>query len=160
MRKRPLWDNLRSFNSSLEIPWLLLGDFNNVREVEEKSNGIPITPYEVRDFNQCCYDIGISDFWSTGAFLTWTNNSVWSKLDRAMINNKWAQEGWMVMANFGFPGKFSDHSPCAVSLFEDNDQGVRPFKFFNIVGWSCWFYGVGRQTLEYECRGHCYVQTM
>ena len=82
-------------------------------------------PY-IGDFNQCCYDIGILDSRSTGAFLNWT------KLDRAMISNKWAQEGWMVMANFGFPGKFSDHSPCVVSLFEDNDQRVRPFKFFNM----------------------------
>lgn len=45
--RRSLWDNLRRFNSSLEMPWVLLGDFNNVLNDEEKSNGLPVTQYEV-----------------------------------------------------------------------------------------------------------------
>ncbi|GFZ11161.1 hypothetical protein Acr_22g0005590 [Actinidia rufa] len=75
------------------MPWLLLGDFNNVLNDDEKSNGLPVTQYEVSDFMKCCYDIGISDLRSTGVFFTWSNNTVWSKLDRAMVNVKWGQEG-------------------------------------------------------------------
>ncbi|GFZ07066.1 hypothetical protein Acr_19g0000030 [Actinidia rufa] len=115
------------------MPWLLLGDFNNVLNDEEKSNGLPVTQYEVSDFMKCCcYDIGISDLRSTGVFFTWSNNTVWSKLDRAMVNVKWGQEGLLAQVNFGLPGKFSDHSPCVITLFGDNDQGPRPFKFFNM----------------------------
>ena len=53
-----------------------------------------------------------------------------------MVNSKWLQEGLSALANFGLPGKCSDHSPCAVSLFDNMEHGVRlrPFKFFNM--WS------------------------
>ncbi|GFY95614.1 hypothetical protein Acr_10g0009990 [Actinidia rufa] len=50
----------------------------------------------------------------------------------AMVNDKWVQEGMIAQANFGLPGKNSDHSPCVVSLFGENDRGASPFKFFNM----------------------------
>ncbi|GFS30621.1 hypothetical protein Acr_00g0012980 [Actinidia rufa] len=111
---------------------MLLGDFNNVLSSDEKANGLPVTMYEIRDFKNCCYDLGISDLRSTGLFLTWTNSSVWCKLDRAMVNIKWIQEGHIAQANYDPPGKLSDHSPCTVSMLGENDQGNCPFKFFNM----------------------------
>ncbi|GFY87986.1 hypothetical protein Acr_05g0016250 [Actinidia rufa] len=111
---------------------MLLGDFNNVLSNDEKANGLPVTSYETRDFRNCCYDTGISDMRSSEVFLTWSNNSVWSKLDRAMVNKKWVHEGFTAQASFDFPEKYSDHSPCTVTLFEVNERGVSPFKFFNM----------------------------
>ncbi|GFZ12259.1 hypothetical protein Acr_23g0006440 [Actinidia rufa] len=102
-------------------------------EMDEKCNGLPVTPYDIGDFQHCCNKLGIMDTYFSGAYLTWTNNSTWCKLDRAMINNKWVGEGLRVHAHFGFPGKLSDHSPCVVSLFGDNTQGAKPFKFFNML---------------------------
>ena len=43
--RRPLWDNLANFNSSLDCPWITLGDFNNVLNSEERINGTPVTNY-------------------------------------------------------------------------------------------------------------------
>ncbi|GFY92846.1 hypothetical protein Acr_08g0012420 [Actinidia rufa] len=128
--RRPLWDSLRRYNS--QTPWMLLGDFNNVLSPEERINGSPVSMHEIRDFKACCYDLGLSDLRSSGAFHTWTNNSVWCKLDRAMVNNAWFQKGLTAQAIFDFPGKFSDHSPCIVTLFGENDRGASPFKFFNM----------------------------
>ncbi|GFS28741.1 hypothetical protein Acr_00g0003640 [Actinidia rufa] len=130
--RRPLWDSLYNFNVSLELPWLLLGDFNNVLKGEERVNGRPVNSYETRDFRNCCYDLGISDLRSNGVFHTWTNNSIWCKLDRAMVNTKWIQDGLTAQANFGLAGKHSDHSPCTVSLFGEIDRGGSSFKFFNM----------------------------
>ena len=128
----PIWDNLRRFNASLALPWMLWGDFNNVLSCDEKANGLPITMYEIRDFKNCCYDIGISNLRSTGVYLTWSNSLVWCKLERAMVNTKWIHEGLLAQANFDLPGKLSDHSPWTVSLFGENDRGNCPFKFFNM----------------------------
>ncbi|PSS17592.1 Ribosome-binding protein like [Actinidia chinensis var. chinensis] len=130
--RRQLWDNLSKFNSTVDLPWLLMGDFNNVLNSEEKTNGLPVSPYEMRDFQRCCYELSISDLRHTGLHYTWTNNSVWSKLDRAMVNIRWVQEGLKAVANFGLPGKCSDHSPCVVTMFDIKDEGARPFKFFNM----------------------------
>ena len=49
-----------------------------------------------------------------------------------MVNDKWTQEGLIAQANFGLLRKYSDHSPCVVSLFGTNDQGANPFKLFNM----------------------------
>ncbi|GFY84194.1 hypothetical protein Acr_03g0009680 [Actinidia rufa] len=102
------------FNSSSGMPWMLLGDFNNVLSIEEKANGLPVTPYEMRDFKSCCYDTGMSDIRSSGVFFTWSNNAIWSKLDRVMVNRNWVHEGLQAHARFDLPGKFSDHSPCTL----------------------------------------------
>ena len=88
--------------------------------------------YEFREFKDCCYDLGLFDLRSTGALYTWTNNTVWCKLDRAMVNNEWTQRGIVAQAHFDPLGKLSDHSPCSVSLMGENDRGPSPFKFFNM----------------------------
>ena len=49
-----------------------------------------------------------------------------------MVNNEWTQKGITAQAHFDPPGKFSDHSPCLVSLLGANDRGATPFKFFNM----------------------------
>ncbi|XP_057485879.1 uncharacterized protein LOC130772160 [Actinidia eriantha] len=130
--RRPLWDNLRRFGSDCVVPWMILGDFNNVLSNDEKVNRLPVTSYATRDFRNCCYDTDISDLSSSGVFYTWSNNSIWCKLDRAMINRKWVLDGPIAQARYDFPGKLSDHSPCIVTLFDDNDRGATPFKFFNM----------------------------
>ena len=132
MGRRPLWDNICRFNSSSGMPWMLMGDFNNILSIEEKANGIPATSYEMRDFKNCCYEAGISDLRSSGVYFTWTNNSIWKKLDRVMVNKNWVHEGLQAQARFDFPGNLSDHSPCTVSLFDEEYQGATPFKFFNM----------------------------
>ncbi|GFS43643.1 hypothetical protein Acr_00g0086140 [Actinidia rufa] len=50
MGRRPLWANLDKFNETLRDLWLILGDFNNVLKMDEKSNDQLATPYEIRDF--------------------------------------------------------------------------------------------------------------
>ncbi|GFZ17714.1 hypothetical protein Acr_26g0009840 [Actinidia rufa] len=130
--RRSLWENLRGFNSIHHHPWILLGDFNNVLSNGERINGMSVTTYEIREFKECCYDLGLSDLRSTGAFFTWTNNSVWCKLDRVMVNNEWTQRGMLAQAQYDPPGKLSDHSPCSVSFMEEDNRGPIPFKFFNM----------------------------
>ena len=83
-------------------------------------------------FKNCCHDLEISDLRFSGAFYTWTNNSVWFKLDRAMVNNEWIQSSLIDEAHFDALGKVSDQSPCSVSIMGENDRGPTPFKFFNM----------------------------
>lgn len=130
--RRPLWENLWLYEHNLSQPWLLVGDFNNVRNCEEKFNGAEVTPYEIRDFDECCLSLGILDMPSVGCFFTWTNNTVWSKIDRVMINNEWLQAGQFCQANFLPPGCISDHSPCIITLIQQDRGMKRSFKFFNM----------------------------
>jgi hypothetical protein len=127
--RRSLWGELRRWNSN--SPWMVLGDFNSVLSSADKHNGAAVSLYETSDFRDCCFDLGLHDVNFTGCHFSWTNGSVWSKLDRVMINPSWSSLNQLTHVHFGPPGAFSDHSPAAVRLgpFE---QGRRCFNFFNM----------------------------
>nr|TKS07847.1 hypothetical protein D5086_0000108870 [Populus alba] len=130
--RRPLWEELRSWNSN--HPWLILGDFNSLLSPFDKHNGGAISSYEVSDFSGCCLDIGLRDVNYTGCHYTWSNDTVWKA--------------------------FSDHSPAVVRL-DPYVQGRRSFKFFNMwaahdqflgVVSSCWSSSIYGTPMYILCR--------
>lgn len=94
VNQKPLWNNIAKFGLNCSWSWLVLGDFNNVLKFDEICNGVDVTPYEVKDLENCCLSVGLVDMRSTGCFYTWTNNFVWRKLHRAMVNEAWMQGGF------------------------------------------------------------------
>ncbi|KAI5663501.1 hypothetical protein M9H77_22824 [Catharanthus roseus] len=132
--RRPLWQSLVQFGSTLKQPWLVLGDFNNILNGNERRGQSSVSSYEVRDFMKCCVDLGLVDINSRGFYFTWTNNNTWSKIDRAMCNQEWLAEGFNTVANFLPSVCFLDHSPCVVGLFETNRQTKQRFMLFKM--WS------------------------
>ena len=130
--RRQLWSNISSFAQQCVGPWTLLGDFNCVLNDSEKVNGRPVTDYEIKDFVDCCTLSGLSDLPSAGCFFTWTNNTISSKLDRVLVNNRWHCDGLIGQANFLPSGCLSDHSPCLVSLLQQAVAPKQSFKFFNM----------------------------
>ena len=127
--RRTLWDDLR--NWSPNSPWLILGDFNSLLSQSDKHRGELVSSYETSDFRQCCSDLGLSDLNYSGSHYTWSNGSVWSKLDRVLANPLWSSS---VQVHFDNPGAFSDHSPATISFQPHQPMGRKCFKFFNM--WS------------------------
>ena len=41
-RRKPFWDYLQNLAVNISLPWLLLGDFNDMISKEEKLGGLPI----------------------------------------------------------------------------------------------------------------------
>ncbi|XP_022891840.1 uncharacterized protein LOC111406687 [Olea europaea var. sylvestris] len=151
VNRRPLWNNIMEFNANVSSPWLILGDYNNVLKFDEKCNGADVTPYKIKDLINCCLHVGLMDVRSIGCYYTWTNGSVWSKIDRAMVNDIWVQNRAYVVANFLPSGCFSDHSPCIVSIHDGVGGEKKPFKFFNMwtkhvdfhdIIQACWNFNV------------------
>jgi len=151
--RRPLWLSLKEFGNQYNSPWLLLGDFNCVLKADEKCNGIPVSDYEIKDLEESCLELGLSDIQYSGCFYTWSNNSVLSKLDRVMANSLWFLEGFFGHAHFLPAGSISDHSPSIVSILNPTPCKSRSFKFFNMWAshplfsefveseWQCEFFG-------------------
>nr|TKS17481.1 hypothetical protein D5086_0000013050 [Populus alba] len=127
--RRLLWGELRQYSSI--SPWMVLGDFNSVLSSADKHNGEAVSLYEITDFRACCSDLGLHDVNFTGCHFSWTNGSVWSKLDRVMINPTWSSLHHSTHVHFSPPGAFTDHSPAAVRL-GPLEQGRRCFKFFDM----------------------------
>ncbi|KAL0287460.1 UNVERIFIED_CONTAM: Retrovirus-related Pol polyprotein from type-2 retrotransposable element R2DM [Sesamum angustifolium] len=131
-----MWEKLLELGQPLNMPWIILGDFNCVKSPVEKQLGVPPTWYELKDFADCCLALGLHDAQTTGCYYTWYSNSdsnpVWCKLDRVLLNNDWLEAGFHCTAHFNPPGCLSDHSPGIVSIFDNPAPKPKPFRFFNM----------------------------
>ncbi|KAK4389648.1 putative mitochondrial protein [Sesamum angolense] len=120
----------------MNMPWLILGDFNCVKSPTEKQLGTTLTWYELKDFADCCLSLGLNDAPTTGCYFTWYSNSesnpVWCKLDRVLYNNEWLEAGLLYNVHFSPPGCLSDHSPGIVSIIDPLASQPKPFRFFNM----------------------------
>ncbi|KAL9347296.1 hypothetical protein Peur_058662 [Populus x canadensis] len=128
--KRALWEDLRRWGT--DLPWIFLGDFNSILSQDDKHNSDPVSNNEISDFRECCADLGIADLNFTGCHFTWTSGTIWTKIDRVMVNTHWFTLQPMAHVHFGTLGAFSDHSPASVQLGLRELHCKQNFKFFNM----------------------------
>ncbi|XP_074298202.1 uncharacterized protein LOC141629027 [Silene latifolia] len=67
-----LWSHLRR-TSLHQKPLLTLGDFNVVRDINERIGPNPPDLEDIMAFNECIVDAGLEDINGTGCLYTWTN---------------------------------------------------------------------------------------
>ncbi|XP_074297251.1 uncharacterized protein LOC141627956 [Silene latifolia] len=125
----PLWNALKSL--SINEPWVVLGDFNNVKYSSE-SVGKPVKDAERIPFQEVLDECELHDMKTTGTFFTWTNKKpsetrVFSKIDRVVVNIAWLDVWPDYFAHFAPEGSF-DHCPCAISCEDDNIPRRKTFK--------------------------------
>ncbi|XP_071727327.1 uncharacterized protein [Rutidosis leptorrhynchoides] len=102
-------------------PWVLLGDFNTTRRVNEYSSGCSTTSEDMKEFNDCIFDVEIEDVGSTGFHFTWTNSLknpqcvILKKLDRIMSNEEFLANYPQAFGTF-LPYLVSDHSPTILTM--------------------------------------------
>lgn len=99
---------------------------------DEKCNQVDVTPYETGDFENCCFNVGLTDMKSTWYFYSWTNTTGSREIDRATSNDVWVQSRIYSITEFLLSGCLSDHFPCIVPLLQQDDNKVKPFRFLNI----------------------------
>lgn len=109
-----LWDRLCTLSRSVLGPWLVMGDFNNVLTVEERIGGLQPN-VELMPFKECLSECGLEDMHSSARVFTWNNGTIWSKIDRALINEAWIRDFSGVEAYFA-PENVSDHSPILINF--------------------------------------------
>ena len=54
---------------------MVLGDFNLVLSSADKLNGEAVSIYEISDFRDCCFDLGLHDVNFTGCHFSWTTQA-------------------------------------------------------------------------------------
>ncbi|KAL8463730.1 hypothetical protein ACS0TY_034404 [Phlomoides rotata] len=163
--RRGLWNDMADFANVRSSPWLICGDFNCIKSPEEKINGNPPTAYELRDFQEFCFSLGLEDVRSSGCFFTWSAFPKWSKLDRVMYNPLWALGNLFCQTEFLNSGAWSDHSPSITAVIQQALPKKRAFKFFNMWSehpdflslvegnWSTLFRGTKQFTLAKKLKG-------
>ena len=129
-----LWNELRQF-ATCSKPWVLLGDFNNIRSSGDKSGGSTLPYDDMDDFNSCLSTAGLDDIPYTGQHFTWCNQRldearIYCKLDRILANDAWFLGIRSFSAYFHSAG-ISDHSLGILFLGEKRANVKTPFRFFD-----------------------------
>ncbi|XP_074300254.1 uncharacterized protein LOC141631489 [Silene latifolia] len=131
--REDLWLALSSIKSTV-TDWIVLGDFNVVRDVSERVSPSPPDLNDILDFNAYLLNCHLEDVGGSGCEYTWSNKQDdstrgWSKLDKAPSNLSWFSHFPATYTAF-LPSGVSDHSPVLVNIFEDPSIKSR-FSFIN-----------------------------
>ncbi|XP_020253772.1 uncharacterized protein LOC109830821 [Asparagus officinalis] len=135
--RKILWtDLLQMHQKAGNTPWLLCGDFNTMINADEKIGGIALTDADTHDFNSFIDNSNFQHLNTLGCFFTWSNKQdqnsrIWCRLDRALVNESWIDKYNSSHVEYLLPTS-SDHSPALIKIYEEEKQGKKPFKFFNM----------------------------
>ena len=135
--RRILWENLKIIADHHNLPWVMLGDFNDILNTEEKWGGNSPSNSRMSEFRNCINACNMIDLGLSGPKFTWSNchdiNSlIMERLDRALANPNWrilfpeASVSHLTRTH-------SDHCPILLTLCPTIPHSLpRPFRFENI----------------------------
>ncbi|XP_074336020.1 uncharacterized protein LOC141673185 [Apium graveolens] len=119
-RRAESWDMMRRLAGASTLPWCLIGDFNDIVTMEEKTGGSRQPRVLLDGFAEAITDCGLADLCYTGDRYTWemsrgTSQRVQERLDRGLATSEWIEM---------FPGaevrvlevSTSDHKPLFLQL--------------------------------------------
>ncbi|XP_050290252.1 uncharacterized protein LOC126728482 [Quercus robur] len=128
------WNLLQELNSRMTLPWLCLGDFNEITRQSEKLGGSVRSHSQTQLFRDAIDECGFMNLGFTGSQFTWKKHfndghSVWERLDRGLANSEWLLRfaGTTVHHLHSFS---SDH--CPIWIVPRNfilSSASKPFRF-------------------------------
>lgn len=95
MRSRT-WELLRNLARDSNLPWVVIGDLNNIAAQHEKKGGVAYPQGLIDGFNKVPEDMDLRYVKLYGRQFTWErgrNTEVWMeiKLDRALASSEWSR---------------------------------------------------------------------
>ncbi|KAI5008136.1 hypothetical protein ZWY2020_009184 [Hordeum vulgare] len=113
------WKLLRTLHLQEQLPWLCVGDFNEILYNHEKQGGVPRPQRCLDAFRDALNFCNLNDLGFEGDVFTWRNNNfrvdgyIREHLDRVVANPSWRSRfpGYKIVN--GDPGH-SDHRPVVV----------------------------------------------
>ncbi|KAL5144990.1 LINE-1 retrotransposable element ORF2 protein [Glycine soja] len=132
--KRLLWQRLSDLKRQSQVQsWCLVGDFNCIRNPDERMGTNPCHPDSsiIAEFNEWLADMEVEDIPCSGKTFTWfrPNGACKSRLDRVLLSDEWVSK-WPDSAQHNLQRNYSDHCPIMLQS-KITDWGPKPFRFFN-----------------------------
>ncbi|KAK4381151.1 hypothetical protein Sango_2996400 [Sesamum angolense] len=118
--RRELWQGLTELAVSVNLPWLVGGDFNAVLDMSEVSGASGDIRVAMHEFNDCIIQTGLISLPMQGERFSWHNcstdgRSLWKRLDRMFVNDAWL-ERWPNLFYTCLKPRTSDHSPLVLKV--------------------------------------------
>ncbi|KAL3655747.1 hypothetical protein CASFOL_000143 [Castilleja foliolosa] len=118
--KGDLWAHLHQLNLQNE-KWIIGGDFNTIRNFDEKKGGTDPNVTSLNDFNDFINMNNLQEVNTEGSYFTWCNNQIgkrriYERLDRVLTNS----EAFMSLPNLKvdiLTRQCSDHNPMLLEVF-------------------------------------------
>ena len=85
------WNLKRLLHQQVTLPWICIGDFNEILSANEKQGGGPRSEWKMANFQEMLDDCRLRDMGFKGAHFTWCNrrDQVYIRLDRGVANQEW-----------------------------------------------------------------------
>jgi hypothetical protein len=119
-RRRESWALLKHLNSLDSLPWLCIGDFNEILATSEKSGGQDQSIRQILDFQETVNSCAFIDLGYQVARYTWNNNrddeaNIQRRLDRALATLSWLDFIPMYTVTH-CPSSISDHLALVIDI--------------------------------------------
>lgn len=87
--KYKTWERMRCLHQDNNMPWLLIGDLNEIQFLSGKEGGNPRPPQYTQAFQSVIDDCELWDMGYIGDRFTWQRGGIRERLDRGLINAAW-----------------------------------------------------------------------
>ncbi|KAK2662525.1 hypothetical protein Ddye_001099 [Dipteronia dyeriana] len=136
------WTILRRLAGMVSLPWIFLGDFNEILDSVEKLGGIPKSWNLLSDFRETLDDCGLEDLGYIGPKFTWCNKRdgevvIFELLDRCTGNVEWQ----MSYPNFVVSHLdlwHSDHQSILLNFDDNSRTSKEPKRLSRFHFEECW----------------------
>lgn len=86
--RRPLWSDLECKGRGLcDFSWVVLGNFNAIRELKDRSGSANSCPSNYDEFRQIIKKACLEDLRYRGLFYTWQMTTIRHEIDRVLVND-------------------------------------------------------------------------
>ena len=85
---------MRLLHQQVTLPWICIGDFNEILSVNEKQGGEPRSEWQMANFREVLDNCRLRDMGFKGARFTWCNrrdeqDRVYVRLNCGVANQEW-----------------------------------------------------------------------
>ena len=127
------WATLRRLNSKHSLPWLCVGNFNEIIRAHKKLGGRPKPSRQMEVFRDVLDKCGFQDLGFSGNKFTWCNgqgegHTVWERLDRAVSTVDWLTM-FSATKVVHLESGTSDHKPIMIYLASIPKRINKPWRF-------------------------------
>ena len=114
-QRKDLWDDLLNIANRMDEAWCILGDFKAVFDTGDRIGVIEVESHEVKSFRECITICELQEIRSTGPYYTWTNKTVWIRINRALVNAYWLNPFSFSQVTY-MPNALLDHTALVVDF--------------------------------------------
>ena len=106
-RRKNSWNLLRQISRRFDLPWVCVGDFNEIVSNAENSGGMDRPKWQIRDFREVVDECYLQDLGFKGCHFTWWNGCADTHEIRVRLDRIWTSPSWVSL----FPNSSVEHVP-------------------------------------------------